>query len=406
MTWSSSNATSCTASGGWSGSKATSGSQSTGALSADASYTLSCTGSGGTTSRSVSVSVTNPTPAPTVSLSASPTEVASGGTATLTWSSSNATACTASGAWSGSRPTAGSASTGALTAASNTFTLSCSGDGGAGSATATVTVSGATGTRTGLDFPSNGDSPSNAFVAFQFLNPQNNGLPIWGPSGVGATYIWKYRPRQQAGYYVTFWWSNNGSFLWNSGSPNSYYGAHPYPTTSNNTGTSHVWEIATDYGGDFGTTRAGSSKSVVKGQWYTQALRVTRNANGTKTLVFYTALPSVASADVIEHTLPAGYGEIDPPSPALTFGDSPWYPGFQHERLSGVLRGIKIFNKVLSEADMLAEAASDTLVTNAGQANIWYLNINPTPDDIRDKSGAGHHPAWADPNNRASPWSE
>ena len=74
------------------------------------------------------------------------------------------------------------------------------------------------------------------------------------------------------------------------------------------------------------------------------------------------------------------YGEINPPSPALTFGDSPWYASFQHERLSGVLRGIKIFNKVLSESDMLAEAAADTLVTNEGQANIWYMNINPTPN--------------------------
>jgi hypothetical protein len=267
-------------------------------------------------------------------------------------------------------------------------------------------VTGVTGTKTGLNFPSNGDSPSNAFVAFQFRNPQDNGLPIWGPNGVGATYIWKYRPRQQAGYYVTFWWSNNGSFLWNGGSPNSFYGAHPYPQGGGTGTTAHFWEIASGYGGDYVTTRAGSTKTVVKDQWYTQALRVTRNANGTKTLVFYTALPSVANSDVIQTTVPADYGEINPPSPALTFGDSPWYASFQHERLSGVLRGIKIFNKVLSESDMLAEAAADALVTNEGQANIWYMNINPTPSDISDKSGAGHHPAWADPNNRASLWSE
>src|ERR1700682_3110915 len=35
LTWSSTNATSCTASGGWSGAKATGGTQSTGALTAD-----------------------------------------------------------------------------------------------------------------------------------------------------------------------------------------------------------------------------------------------------------------------------------------------------------------------------------------------------------------------------------
>jgi hypothetical protein len=57
LTWSSSNATSCTASGSWSGSKATSGTASTGALSANATYNLSCTGSGGTSSAAAAVTV-------------------------------------------------------------------------------------------------------------------------------------------------------------------------------------------------------------------------------------------------------------------------------------------------------------------------------------------------------------
>ena len=55
LTWSSANATSCSASGAWSGAKATSGSQSTGALTSARTYSLSCTGPGGTTSRSVTV---------------------------------------------------------------------------------------------------------------------------------------------------------------------------------------------------------------------------------------------------------------------------------------------------------------------------------------------------------------
>jgi hypothetical protein len=61
LIWSSSNASSCTASGGWSGSKATSGTQSTGALSATTGYTLSCTGAGGTGSQSATVTVTGAT---------------------------------------------------------------------------------------------------------------------------------------------------------------------------------------------------------------------------------------------------------------------------------------------------------------------------------------------------------
>ena len=65
LTWTSSNATSCTASGAWSGTKAVSGSFSTGALSSTATYTLSCTGTGGSASQSATVSVTASTPPPT-----------------------------------------------------------------------------------------------------------------------------------------------------------------------------------------------------------------------------------------------------------------------------------------------------------------------------------------------------
>ena len=57
LTWSSTNATSCTASGGWSGSHATSGSRSTGTVNASTTYTLTCTGSGGSTSQSAVVTV-------------------------------------------------------------------------------------------------------------------------------------------------------------------------------------------------------------------------------------------------------------------------------------------------------------------------------------------------------------
>src|SRR5580658_9668483 len=49
LTWSSTNATSCTASGGWSGTKTTSGSTTTPSLTATTSFTLTCAGAGGTT---------------------------------------------------------------------------------------------------------------------------------------------------------------------------------------------------------------------------------------------------------------------------------------------------------------------------------------------------------------------
>ena len=143
LTWSSTNATSCTASGGWTGSKATSGTLGTGAITMPSSYSLTCTGTGGTSG--VSTVLVNIIP--TATLVAAPSVIASGGSSTLTWSSTNATSCTASGAgagWSGSKATSGTQSTGALTATTS-YSLSCSGAGGTSSlVTATVTISSGT----------------------------------------------------------------------------------------------------------------------------------------------------------------------------------------------------------------------------------------------------------------------
>jgi hypothetical protein len=57
LTWSTTDAETCEASGTWSGNKATSGSESTGSLTADSTYSLTCTGAGGSVERSVTVAV-------------------------------------------------------------------------------------------------------------------------------------------------------------------------------------------------------------------------------------------------------------------------------------------------------------------------------------------------------------
>ena len=134
LTWTSTNATSCAASGGWSGALSTSGTQSTGALTSSTTYSLTCTGPGGTSSP-VSTTV-NIVPAATLTASANP--VAAGGTSVLTWSSSNATSCAAAGGWSGTLSTSGTQSTAALTS-STTYSLTCTGPGGT-SSPASVTV--------------------------------------------------------------------------------------------------------------------------------------------------------------------------------------------------------------------------------------------------------------------------
>jgi hypothetical protein len=141
LSWMTSNATSCTAGGGWSGSKSVpNGSQSVGPINAAATFSLSCTGSGGTTQKSIMISIL---PAPTVTLSANPRTVQSGQSSQLSWSSANAASCSASGSWAGNKPVSGTASTGALTATS-AFTLACDGGGGSASASVSVTVQAST----------------------------------------------------------------------------------------------------------------------------------------------------------------------------------------------------------------------------------------------------------------------
>ncbi|MBB6091268.1 hypothetical protein HNQ60_000114 [Povalibacter uvarum] len=60
LQWTATNATACTASGGWSGAKATNGTQTSDALTAAATFTITCTGAGGSATASASVSVTQP----------------------------------------------------------------------------------------------------------------------------------------------------------------------------------------------------------------------------------------------------------------------------------------------------------------------------------------------------------
>ena len=79
LTWSSTNATSCTASGAWSGAKATSGNQPTGALTASGNYTLACTGSGGSASASATVTVTTGAPNYTTNFDLTEDPISEGG---------------------------------------------------------------------------------------------------------------------------------------------------------------------------------------------------------------------------------------------------------------------------------------------------------------------------------------
>jgi hypothetical protein len=126
ISWSAANAESCLASGAWSGPRGLQGSESVGPVSSTQTYSLACTGAGGTMQKAVDISVLPP---PAVTLQGPRTPVASGTSITLSWQSTNASSCTASGGWSGAKPTTGSTTIGPLTLPV-ALALSCTGPGG------------------------------------------------------------------------------------------------------------------------------------------------------------------------------------------------------------------------------------------------------------------------------------
>lgn len=240
---------------------------------------------------------------------------------------------------------------------------------------------------TGLEFPSNDGTTS---VRFHFGSP---------PSLQPLTIIWKINPTQQTGFYTTWFWGEEGGQVITSW---AYVGCHPYPPGGAG-GSTHNWEIAID-GDDDTTDENANDTTVTKGQWYDQSAIMTLVNTDELDVKFYWNL-SVSNNRLIQHTTTVsdylGAGN-QPSNPGLFFGDAPWSEG--DELLSGILRGVQVYSSALTLAQVEARAACDTdaevlaLNTTDGITSLWYLNMNPTPDDITDKSGEGNNPSWANAN--------
>jgi uncharacterized repeat protein (TIGR01451 family) len=146
LTWTSNNATSCSASGGvsgWPGNKPISGTFYTGALTNTVTFYITCTNSiGQQANASAIVFVDNNNGGGNVSVNiyADDTSIDEGDETMVRWDSNNADYCTASGGtngWSGSRNTSGSFDTGSLDN-DETYRITCYNQNG--SATDYVTI--------------------------------------------------------------------------------------------------------------------------------------------------------------------------------------------------------------------------------------------------------------------------
>ncbi|MFU8816173.1 MAG: hypothetical protein ACNA7W_12560 [Pseudomonadales bacterium] len=138
LTWDANQAQDCEASGGWSGRKSASGSETVGPVDGETVFRLSCSGDGGGVSQQVAL-VVDAGSAPSVSLRADPEQVPPNGTTTLTWAAPEGVECSATGEWSGAKDSSGSYTTGPLTQSAS-FGLSCSGENGNALAAVSVEV--------------------------------------------------------------------------------------------------------------------------------------------------------------------------------------------------------------------------------------------------------------------------
>jgi hypothetical protein len=225
------------------------------------------------------------------------------------------------------------------------------------------------GPETGLLFPDYDVSVSSnkMIVVWNAGEGSTAPFPLYG----GATYIWRAMPMQKLneGYWSSLFrteWTND----WDGNAVlKEYYCCHPYPDPTDNRAE---WEISMN--GD--DTR---SVAVVYDQWYTQVVTATTG----KVVTYYFDWPNTgAGFRVGPITQDSRSAQTNP---AMYFGDT----RFNVERYRGVLRGFQYYDALLTTQQITDEIANPGSVRTP-----WYLNLNPTPDDISDKSGNGNNPKW------------
>lgn len=255
----------------------------------------------------------------------------------------------------------------------------------------------------GLIYPSNGESGGDIGLDWTGANM----VPIHS-----HTAIWKVKFVQQTGYYAVAWHCRaDNSFAggWD------YVGTHPYPCDGTHTsegkalvyGSSfptHSFELVPTGGTDYIASAGGSSLAVTKGIWYSQARTVELINGGVDMRFRYWPDIDNNPSYVIEQVFPVAGAAMSSPivlsGNPLKFriGCSPWTGNgdSNQECLSGTITHLLQY----SVAKSLSEIQPKLLLTadDTSDANVWYSNLNPRPDDVADKSGQGHHPAFANAN--------
>ena len=290
----------------------------------------------------------------------------------------------------------------------------------------------------GLEWDGNQETNTQRVLAFN----GSGGSPV--PFAMyDSTYIFRVYPKgpktgTNPKYWTTFFWGNYGTF----NSAKNYLGAHPYPFDGNAADTGQNWEISivaddfaeaditSNHDAPTGVWGAGGPPSetnngaeVSWNRWYTQVFRAFRiDATTLRNQVIFDwdlFNSSSGASGWFQHTvISASWGTVgnDPTTPSIVIGEAPpndantasWGDYQGREQFKGIIRGIQIYNSRIGTnayeptVANLADVASEIAVPGS-IATPWYLRMNPTPSDVTDQSGSGHHP-WFPSGSKPTLW--
>lgn len=273
-----------------------------------------------------------------------------------------------------------------------------------------------------------GDKPTPIAVS-GLLFPENNapGSDIRaGLTGANLlprlshTFIWKkFRSATAQISYEADTWHARGLDSGSFAADLDEFGAHGYPTAdgacdasgqSTNVvsqgGSVHYMEMAGLGAHDYLRSPAGGAQTgylLADGVWLVHARSCGPVSTNSRHRVYADVLGDITK--VIEQSLTTT--SIPALTAAFYVGASHWRKdangvGTNDETPNGIQRGYVGFNVELSATHIAAIGALETdaqvlayCAANGLTSNLWFLNMNPRPTDITDKSGNNRHMTWA-----------
>jgi hypothetical protein len=262
-------------------------------------------------------------------------------------------------------------------------------------------------TLTGLDY--DGTAPSHRSLQW------TSDLPAPYP----FTAMFKVYPRSIPAANDRFsahWFrGNSGIFQFDVGYCNGYYGWTEYPTPNRSSESktevsagqgfgSCTDRVTRDNSSDPGNDKAADAPYTTYDQWYSRAITA-RDAGATYEHKGYVDIEAGVGTSLTVTSHRSSDWE-PPPSDSIFMGQTgdngsgeSWGGEARWEESNAILRGFQFYDAFLSTAEMQSRSACDTdacvlAVCASDPPCPWYLNMNPTPDDVTDKSGNGNDPGW------------